>query len=239
MSLREQVKEQGEEAERQSVEKSRFLAAVSHDLRQPLFAMGLATESLHAREPRHNPTVLQMKSALGSANGLLDSIIAMARLETGSLKPNLCDFSIQPLLDRVDLAFEAQATVKGLRWVVTPSIACVHSDPLLLERMVSNLVSNAVRYTQSGGVCLAVSAGPFCCCRCGTPVRASTRFITKPSFPSTFVGRQKPRATAAWGWASSASRTAPRCWTSVCRCDPCLAAALAFRCASRWPEQCP
>ncbi|WP_332747318.1 sensor histidine kinase [Hydrogenophaga sp.] len=160
MGLREQVKKQ--EAERQSIEKSRFLAAVSHDLRQPLFAMGLATESLHAREPRHDPTVMQMKSALGSANGLLDSIMTMARLETGSLRANMSDFSIQPLLDRVDLTFEPQAAAKGLRWVVTPSIACVHSDPLLLERMVNNLVSNAVRFTQSGGVVVSCRLSGAC-----------------------------------------------------------------------------
>lgn len=132
MGLREQVKKQ--EAERQSIEKSRFLAAVSHDLRQPLFALGLATESLQAREPAHEPTVMQMKSALGSANGLLDSIMTMARLETGSLPATMSSFSIQPLLDRVDLTFGPQAMAKGLRWVVTPSIAGVYSDPLLLER---------------------------------------------------------------------------------------------------------
>ena len=160
MGLREQVKKQ--EAERQSIEKSRFLAAVSHDLRQPLFAMGLVTESLHAREPRLDPTVMQMKSAIGWANGLLDSIITMARLETGSLRANMSDFSIQPLLDRVELAFEPQATAKGLRWVVTPSVACVHSDPLLLERMVSNLVSNAVRFTQSGGVVVSCRPSGSC-----------------------------------------------------------------------------
>lgn len=150
MGLREQVKKQ--EAERQSLEKSRFLAAVSHDLRQPLFALGLATESLQARDTTFVPVVSQMKAALGLANGLLDSIMTTARLETGSLRANMSHFSIQPLLDRVDLAFAPQARIKGLRWVVTPSIACVHSDPVLLERMVINLVSNAVRFTHTGGV---------------------------------------------------------------------------------------
>lgn len=150
MGLREQVKKQ--EAERQSFEKSRFLAAVSHDLRQPLFALGLATESLQARETLHVPVVVQMKAALGLANGLLDSIMTTARLETGSLRANMSCFSIQPLLDRVDLTFSSQAAAKGLRWVVTPSIASVRSDPVLLERMVSNLVSNAVRFTHTGGV---------------------------------------------------------------------------------------
>lgn len=153
MGLREQVKK--EEAERVSREKSRFLAAVSHDLRQPLFALSLAAESLHAQEPSREALFRQMKSSLESANGLLDSIMTMARLEAGSLRASLSNFSIQPLLDRIDLTFETQALVKGLRWDVTPTLACVHSDPVLLERMVSNLVSNAVRFTQSGGVVIS------------------------------------------------------------------------------------
>lgn len=150
MGLREQVKK--EEAERISREKSRFLAAVSHDLRQPLFALSLAAESLHAQEPARDALFRQMKSSLASANGLLDSIMTMARLETGSLRAGMSNFAIQSLLDRIDLTFEPQAIVKGLRWDVTPSLACVRSDPVLLERMVSNLVSNAVKFTQSGGV---------------------------------------------------------------------------------------
>lgn len=150
MGLSEQLKKQ--EAERLSIEKSRFLAAVSHDLRQPLFALSLTAQSLHARAPRLEPLVQQMKSALESANGLLDSIMTMSRLETGSLKANMVDFSVQALVERVDLTFQPQALEKGLRWVVTPSIALVHSDPILLERMVTNLVSNAVRFTRSGGV---------------------------------------------------------------------------------------
>lgn len=150
MGLRDLVKK--EEAERVSHEKSRFLAAVSHDLRQPLFALNLAAESLHAQDPWREALFRQMRSALESAHGLLDSITTMARLDRGSLRANMSDFSVQPLLDRIELTFEAQALAKGLRWDVTPSLACVHSDPVLLERMVSNLVSNAVRFTLSGGV---------------------------------------------------------------------------------------
>ncbi|MDM7942787.1 MAG: sensor histidine kinase [Hydrogenophaga sp.] len=150
MGMRELVKK--EEAERVSHEKSRFLAAVSHDLRQPLFALSLAAESLHAQEPAREPLFQQMRSSLESANGLLDSIMTMARLESGSLRASKTDFFVQPLLDRIDLTFRSQALSKGLRWDVTPSLACVNSDPILLERMVINLVSNAVRFTQSGGV---------------------------------------------------------------------------------------
>lgn len=150
MGLRLQLQKQ--EAERLSIEKSRFLAAVSHDLRQPLFALSLTAQSLHARAPLLEPLVQQMKSALISANGLLDSVMTMARLETGSLRANKVDFSVQSLLERVDMTFQPQALEKGLRWVVTPSIARVHSDPVLLERMLNNLASNAVRFTRTGGV---------------------------------------------------------------------------------------
>jgi signal transduction histidine kinase len=135
-------------------ETSRLLAAVSHDLRQPLYALSLATESLvrHPERPPGRPLLLQMKSALQSADDLLDSLLIMARLDAGGLQPDMAEFSIQLLLDRVDAVFGPQAASKGLRWDVTPSIAKVRSDPVLLERMVGNLVSNAVRFTALGGV---------------------------------------------------------------------------------------
>ncbi len=160
MGLREQLKKQ--QAERLSIEKSRFLAAVSHDLRQPLFALSLTAQSLCARAPGLEPLAQQMKSALESANGLLDSVMTMARLETGSLKANMVDFSVQSLLERVDLSFQPQVLQKGLRWVVTPCIARVHSDPVLLERMLNNLVSNAVRFTRSGGVVVSCRRSGAC-----------------------------------------------------------------------------
>lgn len=144
----------GPEAGYVARETSRLLAAVSHDLRQPLYALSLATESLvrHPERPPGRPLLLQMKSALQSADDLLDSLLIMARLDAGGLQPDMAEFSIQLLLDRVDMVFGPQAASKGLRWDVTPSIARVRSDPVLLERMVGNLVSNAVRLTAKGGV---------------------------------------------------------------------------------------
>ena len=155
MTVRQQVEK--EAAQRASRDKSRFLVAVSHDLRQPLYALTLATESMARQRPlRHpGPMLAQMKSALESADGLLDSLHTVARLETGSLKPHIVDFSVQPLLERLDHLYGPQAVSRDLRWTVTPSIARVHSDPVLLERMLSNLITNALRFTDRGGVVVA------------------------------------------------------------------------------------
>lgn len=145
------------EVRRTSAEKSRLLAAVSHDLRQPVYAITLAAESLARRpdRPVSSVTLNQMREAIASADHLLDALHTMSRLEVGALRPRLSCFSIQPLLDRVDVVYGLQARAKGLRWTVTPGIAHVYSDPILLERILGNLVANAVRYTQQGGVVVA------------------------------------------------------------------------------------
>lgn len=135
-------------------EKSRFLAAVSHDMRQPLYALTLATESLGRLPPHSNPAPLlaQMKSALETADRLLDGVMTVARLETGSLQPHRERFSLELLLDRVDERFGPAARAKGLRWSITPCLVSVSTDPVMLQLIVFNLVSNAVNYTERGGV---------------------------------------------------------------------------------------
>ncbi|MBX3608380.1 MAG: sensor histidine kinase [Hydrogenophaga sp.] len=135
-------------------EKSRFLAAVAHDLRQPLYAVTLAAEVLRrAPAPDQSQVVLeQMHAALETADGLLDSVMTVARLETGTLEPSPAVCRLDKVMDRVDLAFGAQAEAKGLRWVVTPSVAFAYTDEVLLQRVVFNLVANAVAYTDKGGV---------------------------------------------------------------------------------------
>ena len=145
------------EARRTSAEKSRLLAAVCHDLRQPVYAITLAADSLAQQRDRPVPTVAltQMREAIASADHLLDTLHTMSRLEVGGLRPQITAFSIQPLLERMDVVYGLQARSKGLRWTVTPGIARVLSDPILLERILGNLVANAVRYTQRGGVVVA------------------------------------------------------------------------------------
>jgi len=144
------------EAERASVAKSRFMAAISHDLRQPMHALGLFIDDLKSADlpAGVKPVLGHMESALQSTQLLLDSILVMSRLESGMIAPNLMPFAIQPMLDRLRLAFDGAARKKGLRFHVAASAAVVFSDLALLERILSNLVSNALRYTDRGGVML-------------------------------------------------------------------------------------
>jgi signal transduction histidine kinase/DNA-binding response OmpR family regulator len=141
------------EAERANAAKSRFMAAVSHDLRQPMHALMLFLDNLKGAvlPGAQRQLVARMESALHSTQLLLDSILVMSRLENGMVAPNIGPFAIQPLLDRLR-SFEGVAAKKGLWLRVRPSTAVVNSDIALLERIVSNLVSNALRYTDKGGV---------------------------------------------------------------------------------------
>lgn len=143
-----------------TTEKSRFLAAVSHDMRQPLYAITLAAESLERQRPlRHpGPLLAQMRAGLETADRLLDAVMTVARLETGSLQPRRDTFSLEALLDQVDGRFGPQARNKGLRWSITPCLAQVATDAALLQRIVFNLVSNAVTYTEAGGVLVSCRA---------------------------------------------------------------------------------
>ena len=145
------------EAQRASQAKTRFMAAVSHDLRQPLHALGLFIDDLKSASlPKHAyPLLDHMESALHSTQSLLDSILTMSRLETGMIAPNLTAFALEPLLARLRAAFGPMARQKNVRLVVASSSATVYSDPALLERVMANLVSNALRYTDKGGVIVA------------------------------------------------------------------------------------
>ena len=152
---REQVAR--EEAQRALQEKTRFMAAVTHDLQQPIYALSLATESvMRGRAGFISPDALnQMQSAVFAADELLSSLAMQVRLDRDDLKPDIEVFSVQDMLERIDALFAARAQKSGLRWRVLPSLCEVRSNPLLLERMVCNLVSNAMRYTRAGGVLLS------------------------------------------------------------------------------------
>jgi PAS domain S-box-containing protein len=147
---------QKSEAERASAAKSRFMAAVSHDLRQPMHALGLFLDDLKSIElpPQTAPLLEHMESALHSTQSLLDSILVISRLESGLIAPNFMAFPLQPVLERLRRAFSAVAQKKNLSLRVVGCNAVVFSDPALLERILANLTSNALRYTDSGGVVL-------------------------------------------------------------------------------------
>ena len=134
--------------------KTQFLAAASHDLRQPLHAMGLFAAALSARA--HDGHV---RNLVGSINAsvealerLFSALMDISKLDAGAVAPKRVPFPLASLFERVQREFGPMAATKGLRLVVAPTRAWVDSDPVLLERILANLVSNAVRYTMRGGV---------------------------------------------------------------------------------------
>ncbi len=140
-------------AEQSSLAKSRFLAAASHDLRQPVHALGMFIGALrsHRLSARSRELVAHMDSSVGALNGLFGSLLDISRLDAGVIEARPGRLAVQPLLARVcrDLAQEADAKGVALRLVSTS--AEVTSDPVLLERVLRNLIGNAVAYTPAGG----------------------------------------------------------------------------------------
>lgn len=136
--------------------KSRFLAAASHDLRQPLHALNLLVAQLRAEQTpaERERLTLRVESAVASINGLFDGLLDISRLDAGVVAANVSAFPVQQVLDRVEATFAEDVRARGLHLHVRAHAAWVHSDPLLLERILDNLVANAVRYTRQGGVLL-------------------------------------------------------------------------------------
>jgi signal transduction histidine kinase len=134
--------------------KSQFLAAASHDLRQPLHAMGLFAAALaaRARDPEVKPLVGSIHASVEALENLFAQLLDLSRLDAGALRPDRADVALDPLFERVAADFVPQAAAHGLALRVVATTAVVDSDPLLLERIVRNLVANALRYTRAGGV---------------------------------------------------------------------------------------
>jgi len=134
--------------------KSRFLAMASHDLRQPLHALGLFVAQLRTPlKPRERAkTVERVDAAVTEMTEMFNSLLDISKLDAGVLTPKIVEFSIARLLQKIEATFDQAAREKGLRLRVMPSDAWVRSDTLLLERILLNLVSNAMRYTLRGGI---------------------------------------------------------------------------------------
>ncbi len=134
--------------------KSQLLAAASHDLRQPLHALGLFVAALGARLAQADlrPLVGRVQAALDALDVQFAQLLDLSRLEAGMLAPQRSRVALGPLIARVVADSTPQAAAKGLRCTAVPTTLAVDSDPVLLERIVRNLVANAIRYTRSGGV---------------------------------------------------------------------------------------
>ena len=155
-NLRELERAKGE-AESANQAKSRFLAAASHDLRQPLHAIGLfgAALDLRIRAPEVRGLVAKLNASIAALEDLVNELLDVSKLDAGADKPEVRDFAVQNLLERIAIDYAPLAAEKGLRLRVRGSMDVGRSDPGLLERLVRNLVSNAVRYTDRGGILVA------------------------------------------------------------------------------------
>ena len=134
--------------------KSRFIAAASHDLRQPLHALGLFVARLQGRvkAAERSRIVEQIDASVAAMNELFNDLLDMSKLDSGVLAPNISEFPIAQLLERTESTFSAAARKKGLSLRIVRNSGWVRSDFILLERILMNLVSNAVSYTARGKV---------------------------------------------------------------------------------------
>jgi signal transduction histidine kinase/ActR/RegA family two-component response regulator len=152
--LEQKVAERTEELVAANRAKSRFLAAASHDLRQPMHALGLFVSQLNHRikDPENRRLTGRIEAAVTALQALLDALLDVSRLDAGVVNANLSDFRIATLLERIETTFVPEATDRNLHFRVKRCRLAAHSDPVLLERILINLVANALRYTESGGI---------------------------------------------------------------------------------------
>ena len=153
-TLERKVEERTQQLELANLAKSRFLAAASHDLRQPLHALGLFVAQLRASRDHteHGPIVARIDAAVAAMNELFGALLDISKLDAGVLTPDVTEFPVQRLLRRLEATFAGAAREKGLRLRVVASDAWVRSDPILLERDLaqSRLQRCALHCTRKG-----------------------------------------------------------------------------------------
>ena len=170
-SLERQVKDRTAELEQQNVNleeariiaeiathtKSRFLAAASHDLRQPLHALMLFVRALKRRATGHDVETLvaNMEASVNSLSKMFDALLHVSRLDSGVISARIVPVPLHDLLGGLAAGFFAEALHRGLRFRCRSTRHIVLADPTLLETMLRNIVSNAVKFTKEGGILLA------------------------------------------------------------------------------------
>jgi signal transduction histidine kinase/CheY-like chemotaxis protein len=142
------------EAEAANVAKTKFLAAASHDLRQPMQALSMYASVLEQRvsDPDAARVVQGVQLSCRTLEQLFDGLLDISKIESGVIRPNVVDFPLMPVIEQVVAAERPIAAHKGLQLRVVRCSASVYSDPALLERMLKNLVTNAIRYTERGKI---------------------------------------------------------------------------------------
>lgn len=157
-----EIREAHAAADRANQSKGRFLATASHDLRQPLQALSLLNGTLRrlVQDPDAHEVLGQQEQAIGAMSRLLNALLDISKLESGSVRPEICEFHVGRLLAEMRLEFAGLAASKGIELVVENSTAQGRSDPTLLAQALKNLIANAIKYTSAGSVRLrAVNSG--------------------------------------------------------------------------------
>lgn len=154
LDLIKQLREEKEKAEIASHDKTRFLASASHDLRQPVHALTLFAGALRPELASIKAQTLlgNMERSIEAINQLLSSLLDISKLDAQIVKASFEHFSLHALLNQLDAEYAPQAHSKGLAWQMDDVDLVVYSDQALLEVMLRNLISNALRYTQHGHV---------------------------------------------------------------------------------------
>jgi two-component system, sensor histidine kinase len=145
-----------EEAEKANRGKSAFLASASHDLRQPMQAIRLLVANLYSTSQTPDSRMLldQMRESVEAMGSQLDFLLDISRLDAGTVEPKVAEFSLTQLFQRMQLQYGPLAQAKNLSFYVSLADIGVKSDPDLLERILQNLISNAIRFTDAGSISL-------------------------------------------------------------------------------------
>ncbi len=164
--MEEQIIAAQEAAERANKANSAFLAAASHDLRQPVQALSLLNGALRrtVKDARVLEMIEHQEHSLTAMTNLLNSLLDISRLDAGVVSPEFEEFPMQRLVDRLSPEFSRQALHKGLEFTSCACQSSVRSDPNLLSEIIQNLIGNAIRYTETGKVALdCVERDGLCC----------------------------------------------------------------------------
>ena len=150
------------EADDANISKTRFLAAASHDILQPLNAARLYVTSLVERQRggKEAELVHNVDASLEAVEEILAALLDISRLDTGALTPEITSFRIDALYRQLEVDFAPMAAAKGLKLKFMPSSLTVRSDRRLLRRLLANLISNAIKYTPHGRVLIGCRRGP-------------------------------------------------------------------------------